>query len=1187
MRITIQNSFQRSINLVRDFHGDYEFEHYLVTAKSMELIERMIVSVKSHPPRGCAWSITGPYGGGKSSFALYLAHLLRGNLGARNQLKKASPILFKEFLDIGESIYCPVLIVGTREPLNKALLRGLIVGASSFNASFARHQGKPSKNVLRFRHEIRKIIQEAESILPQEIRDNQVLDLYQRTATTVNTATNGGLLIIVDEFGKFLEFASFYPDQGDLYILQKLAEQASAVGTTSKRKAPMLLFTISHQAFERYSGRLSSSQRDEWRKIQGRFEDVAFVEPTSEALRLLSMAIKVLEPASLPEDGFIVIDRFLDAVPCPPGMNHSHVRSFLVDALPLHPAVSLIVGPLFRRLAQHQRSIFAFLSSGEPFSFLDIVKNFQLGENDSRGCHDDRKIKMPFYCLDHLFDYIVGSIGTALSDERIGNLWAETEVVLSRLKKSDELAIRCIKQIALLDFAGPLAGMHPTLNVLQSTLDATAESVTNTLQVLKETQMIIYRPFKGEYHIWQGSDFDLQEALVEARKQLPSRISLSHLLQQALPPTPIVARRHSFQTGTTRIFEVVYSSEEIWKEYLNTPYEWIDGRIIYILAEHDYNIAKLISSIQQMTSDPQVLIAVLHGVENLQECIYELVCMEWIRDHSEKLHGDQVARREVNLQIAELTGHVEERFSTLLTTNSSVGHPCTWIYQGKAFYLHSERSLQEMLSQICDTVFSAAPQIWSELLNRHKLSSSSVRGLKLLIQAMLEHGGSFRLNMDKFPAEYGMYASILQSTGIHCPSDQDPNHWRFVRPNPDDHPGFVAVWDVITETLQCAHGQRVSIAKLYEILRSAPYGIKNGPIPIFLMAVYKSAEHEIAVYEKGTFIIKFDYETIERFLRIPENFEFQWVDIAGARAEILQHLAPLVGLPKSVQQPLPIVIQILKRIHDLPAYVRTTGNLSTLSLNVRSSLHHAIDPNTLLFVDLPEACGFSSFLHDSKISSAQVITFIERLQEALRELYGAYDGLLQDIQTQIVRIFRLRSKTAQECRHELANGASHLLPLASDPKFKAFLVRATDEILDTNSWYESIATLLAQRSPVQWRDDDMTVFVHALHEVGRHYFMLEPIVFDLQREQREPEYSLSDSMHPHRIRLSVTMQYEDHHEQVISIHPEDHELVEQIYQHLHTELTDQDVTVETKIAALAQLSNELLIERETISTSNE
>jgi hypothetical protein len=39
---------------------------------------------------------------------------------------------------------------------------------------------------------------------------------------------------------------------------------------------------------------------------------------------------------------------------------------------PLHPLTGLVLGLLFRQLAQNERSLFAFLSSSEPFGFQDF-----------------------------------------------------------------------------------------------------------------------------------------------------------------------------------------------------------------------------------------------------------------------------------------------------------------------------------------------------------------------------------------------------------------------------------------------------------------------------------------------------------------------------------------------------------------------------------------------------------------------------------------------------------------------------------------------------------------------------------------------------------------------------------------------------------------------------------------------
>ncbi|RMG73901.1 MAG: hypothetical protein D6711_09960, partial [Chloroflexi bacterium] len=459
-------------------------------------------------------------------------------------------------------------------------------------------------------------------------------------------------------------------------------------------------------------------------------------------------------------------------------------------------------------------------------------------------------------------------------------------------------------------------------------------------------------------------------------------------------------------------------------------------------------------------------------------------------------------------------------------------------------------------------------------------SSSAVKGLKLLLEAMIERGDLYRLGIEKHPAEYGMYASILQATGMHRPVSDNSERWHFARPDPDERPGCAAVWDAITDMLRAAKGQRVSVRELYEVLRQPPYGVREGLIPVFLFAVYKAAEDEIAVYENSTFVSRIDFQTIERLLKNPDKFELQWVEIKGAREEVLRRLAPLVGLTAAEQKPLPFVLRLLGHVHGLPPYVRKTATLSQTALNVREALHHAVEPTTLLFADLPHACGVRSFLVDDDARLDDVEAFAERLQEALRELGGAYDRLLADLQTQIAHVFRLHAKSADERRHELAERARPLLPHATDTRLKAFLVRATDEILDTQGWYESLAALLAKRPPVQWSDEDHEIFGTALREVARRFHTLEPIAFEADQEVPEPEAPAVDTRILKRVRLSVTVQYEDEHEHVISIHPEDNDLITDVYRRLREAIDAEDVALETKLAALAQLTNELLSERE-------
>jgi len=1149
------------------------------------LIGRLVENTTAAQTLGRAWSILGPYGGGKSSFALFLAHLLHGDTNAFAKLEDSDTILSEKFSRVHGGEYCPILVVGAREPFTKALLKGLIWGCSSFLATYAKRVGRPNKKTLTCRNLLYKIIEDAQEVLSNEVTDEIVVDLYQRTAFTINEATGGGLLLIVDELGKLLEYAALYPYQSDLYVLQSLAERASRYGVTPDATAPMILVTISHQSFDRYAGVMSVSQQDEWRKIQGRFEDFAFIEPISETLKLLSKAVHVDDPDTLPDDGPIVINQLLKAITLPAGVLTSDVRHHLLQALPLHPAVSLIVGPLFRRLAQNERSLFAFLSSGEPNSFLDVFPSGSLESNKQVISNDYKRTHPLRYRIDHLYDYIICSIGAALFNQNMGKLWAETESVLSRMEIQDEISVRCIKQIAMLNFAGSLTGLCPTIQVLYATLDAPRKDVDSTLQSLKNDRLINYRSFTEEYHIWQGSDFNIDTALEKAHEKIPTRTPIAKLLSSVIPPTPIVARRHSFCTGTNRVFKVHYASTETWQELVQIPQYDADGRIIYVLADHDTDLGKLLTSFEELDTDSLTLVAIPNGVSVLHGIVHRLSCLEWVRSHDKQLQGDAVARQEVDQQLADMTNYVEQRLELLLVPDGEGGTPCTWIYQGKLFYPKNYRSIQEKLSNICDTIFSSTPRIRNELINRHKPSSSAVVGLKMLLEAMLNHENAERLNIEKYPPEYGMYTSILQSTGIHSLSDETTNRWHFIPPDSEKHPGCASVWNQILDTLKESDGHKVDVEKIYNQLRIPPFGMRDGLMPIFLFAVYITNRDKIAIYENGTFISKIEFENIERFLKNSENFQLQLVTIEGARVQLLHHLAPLLGLPKSTKQPLPFVLRILTRIHELPPYVRRTSVLSKMALDVREVLHRAVEPTTLLFEDLPEACEVRSFLANDYLSEDEVLDFSKNLLEALRELSEAYENLLSTLQRQIALVFGLNSKSPNQQRHELASRAHLLLPHTSDMKLKAFLVRVTEDVLDTQGWYESIASLLAQRSPAQWRDEDNSMFTNTLHEVARTFNKLEPIAFEINQNNHKLSEMGTQSMD--QVRLSVTMRYQDEHEQVISVHPEDDPLIEKLYQRLKEEIDNDKLSIETKIVAMAKLSNELLAQREKITTSHE
>jgi len=1172
--VSIRVRFKRSIDLARDFYDAPHLNGYIITPTARQVLRQLRDALQKDSAER-AWTITGPYGSGKSAFALFASHLLRGTENAHTHLQTTDPKLADDFSDVRDSPFCPVLVGGSRQSLRMSLLGGLATSLERFTeASMLDVDMTPLVGMVEKARTLGR---------SEDPGDEAIANLFTEAAEHVRDLTGGGLFVVVDELGKMLEYAAVHPNDGDIFLLQLLAEHAAR--TTETDQAPLFLATILHQAFDRYASNLDRVQREEWQKVQGRFEDIAYVEPTDATAQLLGKAIEIKDE-SLVRNLAGAVDKVVQEADLSQRIDPEETRQLLHEALPLHPAVALIVGPLFRRLAQNERSLFAFLAAGEPGGFIDVLRrNYQGGDT------------LPFYRLDHLYDYLLTTIGGTLFSQSTSELWAETESAIGRLKEPSPLSVRLLKQIVLLNYAGEIAGLKATTDLLLATACADRKDVEEELKSLIDERVVVYRKYDDSYRIWQGSDIDFEEELENARSSVSSNVRLAEMLRETLPPSPVAAHRHSYHTGTTRVFDVTYASGDAWKEELDQLNEAADGHIVYVLPERGDRRGDLIEELEAAIDDSMLFIAVPEGVGALRNAVYELSCLDWIRDNVDTLEGDAAARRELAERRADLENRTESRLNRLLVADESGKNPCLWIHQDADGTLRSSniddrRELQSMLSDACDATFTKTPEIWNELLNLRHPSPSAVRGQKKLLEAMVlgneEEGRDprkERLGIDGTPAEYGLYASIVKATGMH--READDGTWHFHPPDGDEKPGCHAVWMEIRGIFDEADGKPVALDNFFESLTSPPHGVREGLIPVFLFAFFKANEDETALYENGTLLKEIQYGTIERLLKTPSKFAMQQVTIEGVREDVLQQLAPLVGLSEDERKPLPFVLRLLQRVHGLPPYVRQTSSMSPEALAVRQVLYKATDPTTLLFEDLPSrlSIGVDSFLGPDRVDDEKVHVFVRELQKRLREITRAYDKLVQEIQRWTAAAFDVSGETVNEQRQEIAERAQALEPHASDSDLKAFIIRATNEMMDTQAWYESIAALLASSPPVKWVDDDVDTFKSELRRVSKKFRNLEPLIFETDDDgESSPTGAQERKMSLHRIRLGVTRLGEPEQETVVQFHPEDDTLVEQTAKEIRDRLESdnefKDKSAQIKLAALGRLIQQLSSERE-------
>ncbi|GAP08692.1 hypothetical protein ATHL_03599 [Anaerolinea thermolimosa] len=269
--IRIRSNRLRAVRIEDDLPNAHLLEGYTLTAQALNALERIVDGFVNHAR---AWTLTGPYGSGKSFFGLFLAHLLdqrrHGHAAAWEIISRTSPLIAEQLQKtLGErGSLLTVAVTGARTTLQECLARGFLQVLEAEN----------------FPNDLKQTL---ESVSHGDSRTflNWVKTFVSQTAQFREKTS--GVLILFDEMGKALEHAASHPQENDVYLLQELAEFAS------RSNSHLLVFLgILHQSFEGYAALLDRATQREWAKVQGRFEDIPYQEPPLQQIRLLANAFE-------------------------------------------------------------------------------------------------------------------------------------------------------------------------------------------------------------------------------------------------------------------------------------------------------------------------------------------------------------------------------------------------------------------------------------------------------------------------------------------------------------------------------------------------------------------------------------------------------------------------------------------------------------------------------------------------------------------------------------------------------------------------------------------------------------------------------------------------------------------------------------------------------------------------------
>ena len=299
-----------SINIESGIHQEFQ---YIVTPNAKEVLGNIVESFHSGIH---SFTIIGNYGTGKSSFIVGLEKdLENGTSNLVTNRNVFGNVTTFEFMNI----------VGDYASLSDVLSAKLDI------ANFA-----DSKNIF-----------EALSNKYKECKKNGKF-----------------LFIVIDEFGKILEYAAMFNPEKELYFLQKLAE---FVNHPSRN---VILLTTLHQNFGSYAYKLNDAQRNEWLKIKGRYKEIVFVEPVEQLMFLASEQLNG-NLATMKENAKTNFIQLYSLAKKNNILSESLSLETAKKLYPLDPIAASCLTFSIQRYGQNERSLFSFLAATGRGSLRD------------------------------------------------------------------------------------------------------------------------------------------------------------------------------------------------------------------------------------------------------------------------------------------------------------------------------------------------------------------------------------------------------------------------------------------------------------------------------------------------------------------------------------------------------------------------------------------------------------------------------------------------------------------------------------------------------------------------------------------------------------------------------------------------------------------------------------------------
>lgn len=1009
-----------STNIVRD---EAKKLNYIVTKNAIEIYNSIFYN-KNKASK--SFTIIGNYGTGKSTF-----------LWAAEKNLKGETAYFNSEID-GDKQYNFIKIIGENLAISKSLSSYLDIENNDHN-----------------------------SII--EALDNK----YKLLAKKGNS-----LVVIIDEFGKFLEYINKTGNSEDLYLIQLIAEWAN-----DENKNIHFIITL-HQDFSEYNDNLSNLEKREWEKVKGRFREMLFNEPIEQLIYFASQTLKTFSIPKLNIVQFKKLTEFISTLELF-NVNIETYDNLIKSIYPLDwLSINVLVNSL-QRYGQNERSLFSFMSD---------FKNNGIKEET-------------IFSVSHVFDFLVKNLSSEINSYKNPHRvqWQITFRAFDRAELAFEnsedykIASQLIKTICLLNvFSKPdsLLDKEILSQYISLTSLVPIRKVWDIIDQLIRTGIIRFYRHSKKINFLEGTDLDIDQELANVSKEINLDFKIEEEINYLLKFPVLSAKRYSYEKGTPRYFEfrILTNANDVI-----IPYGSIDG---YINLIFDENIdLKKIKSISKNAGAN--LFVFYKNTKNIHECIFNIHKLLFILNTRK---DDEVAKNIILKEKEYYTKQLEQLIINDLFVENNKNH---WVFNGKLIKINNKKELNIELSIVCEEIYSKVPIYKNELINREFISPQISTARKKLFKQLLNNSSEENLGFEKekFPPEKTVYISFFEDKGIHR-KNSELGYYEFGMPN---EPSWKFIWEESETFLNSSISSKRNLSELYNIFSEAPYKLKRGFLDLWVLSFLIMKKEDYALFhEQNGFIPYIDEDILDLIYKSPNLYSIKSYRIEGLKLNLLESYKELVQVHSenlgAKSSFLTVYGSFLRFYNSLNDYSKKTKSISAKSINFRDAIQNAKDPEDALFNLFPQALGFNNI--DFEKNEEDFNAFIFHIQDSIKEIRVSYDQLLNRIEEQILNNLECENNEFRKYKTEIIERLQSIKPELLAKENSVFYRRLISPIDDRESWLKSVADIALGKPIDKMIDSEETILMNNVSIYARKLFEVSSL-HEFKSDQNRKMVSLT------------------------------------------------------------------------------